>query len=226
TTNAVGTVDAIASLVATSMPNVATGPSRIVAGTNSYGRVEYAYEFDGADDWFEFDYSADYDPGTNNWAFSIWMHNTNELGHNVKRGLFNMHGLTNDYSEIDMYVNGDGADDDDFWCLVYDTDQQAYGLNSLSDPRTSSGVWQNMAVVRDGSLATFYLDGEILKAVDNGAFGAIDLAGGVRYIGFMVGKNAWWGKLDDFRGYTNALSQAAVSNIVLNTNPTNNLEIR
>ena len=227
TINDDGTVDGIAGLTATSMPNVATGPSRIVAGTNSFGRVEHCYDFDGSDDYFAIEDDATMDTASfSNTTHMVWVLNTNALSHNQIRGI--AHHIGSDSSEVSVYLQGITGNPTKYESVIRDTGAVHTILGTIKDARSEDGTWHQMGAVRDGTDMRLYVDGaQVYHWTFTPAMSTLDLSGGVLgMIGNMTGYNMHWGQLDDYRIYDHTLTPAALTNIFLNTHPTNNVEIR
>lgn len=211
TTNTVATLDTSGNGAhMTNQPNVATGPTRLIVGTNQYGRVENGYSFDGSSDYFKggqvvtgFPYTAS--------AWVKWI-SGDRCAVSFSSGADGNYFLLGVHSTLGAWVRHfDGT--------VYD----------IRVPATLNDGWHHIAgvsaAVNDHKL---YLDGVLV-----GSSNYTVNAGAMGYARTTIGYTAdstplyyMYGQMDGVGIAQTALSSNAIFTIYQNTNPTNNVRIR
>jgi len=226
-TNATSTLDVgTASNHMALKPYATNGPAQVITGTNSEGRVEHAYSFNGTTQWML--------GGTNgldctSGAVMAWV-KISGAGANPGT-VFSLGKIGGDIYNMDLHTvlktsYAGWAQTNGTWMY---RDSDAYTF--------TAGTWYHLAWLQDGTKTKLYINGV-------GGGDAYDL--GAAYTKWMhqyfltagvdsaaIGRSCWasypyyfLGTLDDVRVYTTLPTLPQLTNIVTHTHPTNNLEAR
>ena len=168
---------------------------------------------DGVDDYVDLGTAASLELSTNGQAtIAAWIKMAAGKNHNsiVTKGEWK--------DAYSLLIKGDTTPKDLLWT---GNDTSVFSSNSISP-----NVWTHVAVVIDGDLTTFYINGLVDGAASQDRGSAIDgttnsvCIGREQYSGSLpAGRWFFDGQLDDVRIYATALTQSEIQDIVVSSAP-------
>lgn len=226
-TNATQVIDAEGNFNADFKPSTVAGPTRIIAGTNSLGTVNYCYDFDGTDDRFNMAHGASQFV-TNGFTISAWVQKDQ----------------TDDY-EVILSKIGTSAQNDRQYVFYFTSvssgqiRQLIYGNaattiyieKNLDDASADGGAWHHLVGVWDGNSSTnsmnLYLDGTntYTSATEAGTWAELYTSAVGMSIGTFFADQTYPfdGRIDNVRLYNTNLSPLAITNLFTYNHPTNDM---
>lgn len=233
TTNATQTLDVWNSYNASNKPSVASGPAWTIAGTNQNARVEHSYTFDGSDDRHQFTIDSTF--SNNLGTLCFWMYKPTDDNRAQYSWMIGKNsGSGTPYLFVGYLLSG--GDEVYSQCVIGGT-VQWYCLTQAQFMDDHIGKWLHVTLRQAGTEPEYLFNGVLytnllfsganpdktawvddMTGADTFTMGSLAIGGG--------NSGNYAGYLDDFRYYTNALSDAEVLAIYSNTHPTNNIEVR
>jgi len=178
--------------------------------TFTAGQVDQAFSLDGVNDCVGVPSSANINPGSVDFTVDFWMRTTSS---GVLRAILNKRPVCANASFWGIRLRSDGH-------LGIELDQDATGTklnNFVSTIPVNDGNWHHIALVRQGSAATLYIDGAFdasqstpgVTNIDNSA----DLLFGNDPCVGVDGTQFYVGELDEIEYYNRALSAFDIQDI-------------
>jgi hypothetical protein len=184
---------------------------RVINGaTFASGMVGPAFSFDGFDDYVQVRDNASLNPGTGDFSVDFWM-STDVLG--VELALLNKRAFCNEVSLWSINMGPDG--------LLSVEMYQGGNVNAntfTSDISVNDGTWHHVALVRQTTTATLYIDGAVHGSGSTEGITIIANTAPVLFgtdvcVGVNGKTHPYRGELDEIQYFNVALTSSQIQDI-------------
>ena len=219
TTNSTQTLDTSGNgLHASNVPSVVNGPVWFIAGTNSQGRIDYAYDFDGSDDAFGTANSSLLQL-TTGVTVMAWVRPVSIGAFEKIVAKWRDSGSGSAYV---LQVNTGGE-------IHFDLDTGGVTRLNAGTGKVTTGTWQHIVGTWDGSTMKIYKNGvEIASRSETNALSCDTsrLAVGCRWDPSLGYRLFFDGDIDQVKVFDYGVSSNGVYNFYQYTSPLDNMEAR
>jgi hypothetical protein len=160
---------------------------------------DFSFNFDGSNDYLEIDSSSEFNFGSGNFSFSLWMYKTVSTGSGAYDGLF--------FRSNDWRIKFQQSDQIIFF------DNGTRDEQIIDNGSSLLNAWHHIAIVRDGTTLTGYVNGQSKGTITLGGSETFDGGTNNLVIGQNGSGNEFGGLIDEVAIWDSALDATAIGKI-------------
>tara|TARA_Y100001935_G_scaffold254275_1_gene262785 strand:- start:58436 stop:60643 length:2208 start_codon:yes stop_codon:yes gene_type:complete len=184
----------------------------VISAADRFGEEGNAVSFNGASSFINFGNSEDFQFGTGEFSFALWM-KADEIQNSFVFG--KRAGAASNFTQWSLTLSQAGAGTDngsDLLMATRDSNQNSFGIVAYD----MLGEWHHVAYTHNPtSGGKLYVDGELYQTMQLSAFGNLDVETNNLVAGYIEGENSNYfrGLLDDITIYNYEISESLIDSL-------------